>query len=329
MIVAAGCGSIDRSALDPLRGDAEVVADAGIVSPGSDAGLAPMDVAAARDAGNPPTDTGAPLMVVDVGTDPVDTGPVIVDSGPPPRDVGPADPCAVNTACGTCTPRNGCGWCIDLGVCASGASSGPTGGQCARANWAWQQRDCPTTPPVDAGSPVDVGPVGPPDACHACAAFAPVTFCAGSGACLPYDGCGTDNCSVCAAPATGGDNCASPPVVVNQSGHHRAVFTTCGLADNIDTNCGTAGPDMVIAVTVARAGRVTVVLTSPPGVAMSLGYDVTFASQTCADSRAGRTCNGNTSSNSQTIDITLPAGTYFLYVATTQPATVVVDSTLP
>ncbi len=331
IFLSAACGSIDRSALDPNAvDDAATTSDTGGTIPGSDAGgtrtdaAGRTDVATLVDVGTidvPRPDDVVIVMPVDAGPPPVDNGP------PPPRDVPAADPCASSAACGVCTARNNCGWCDDVGACLTGTGSGPNNRACASANWSWTQRDCPTTPPppVDAGSPVDSGT----STCRACTAFAPVAFCSGPGpgTCLAYDGCGTDGCSTCAAPMLGPDNCATPQTPISGSGRRRAVFTTCGLADDIDTNCGTPGPDMVLAFTVARGGQVDLVLTAPPGVGISLGFDIGPTS--CANARTGRFCNGNTSSSTQSVNTMLPAGTYYVYVATSQPATVVVDATLP
>ncbi len=84
------------------------------------------------------------------------------DAGAPPRDSGsPADECISATSCSDCTGRSTCGWCG--GRCWRGMSSGPIGGSCGDAPWAWTSGQCSATPPPrDAG-----GGVSP--ACQQCA----------------------------------------------------------------------------------------------------------------------------------------------------------------
>ncbi len=50
--------------------------------------------------------------------------------------------CGTRTSCATCTPAGGCGWCRTRGVCVAGASSGPSGGECAASDWAWISAAC-------------------------------------------------------------------------------------------------------------------------------------------------------------------------------------------
>jgi len=58
-------------------------------------------------------------------------------------DAGSSDPCARNTACGTCTPVANCGWCGATRQCVTGTTTGPIAGSCA-SGWAWQPVDCTT-----------------------------------------------------------------------------------------------------------------------------------------------------------------------------------------
>ncbi len=194
-----------------------------------------------------------------------------------------------------------------------------------------------TPPPIDAGAPaVDAGIVASVDAgvatdtgCRACTAFAPVAFCPGSGLgyCLAYQGCTTASCAVCAAPTMGGDDCASA-VVLSATGRQRSVVTTCGARDNIDTSCNGAGPDIVVGLRVARRGRVVARMTVPAGVTVNFGYDL-LGSMSCANDRIGRQCVSRTAAVTQNMELTLDAGTYYLYVVTSQPTSVVVETELP
>lgn len=191
-------------------------------------------------------------------------------------------------------------------------------------------------PPVDAGTPpppVDAGPPPPVDAgspsCRACTAFAPVTFCpgTGAGACLSYAGCSAEGCSVCAAALAGGDNCSNP-IVISTSGQRRTVVSTCGARNDISTGCnGRGGPDIVIGLRVARRGRVVTRMTVPPGVSVNYGYD--FPARGCRAESLLRPCSDNSNSTTQGFDLTLDAGTYYLYVATTMASTIVVETILP
>jgi hypothetical protein len=197
-------------------------------------------------------------------------------------------------------------------------------------------------PPVDAGPPpppppVDAGPPPPPppprDAgdptCRACTAFAPVTFCpgTGAGACLAYAGCTAEGCAVCASAMAGGDNCSNP-IVLSASGQHRTVVSTCGARNDVTTGCnGRGGPDIVLGIRVARRGRVVTRMTVPVGVSVNYGYD--FPARSCRDEAAIRPCSDNSNSTTQGFDLTLDAGTYYLYVATTVASTIVVETILP
>ena len=198
----------------------------------------------------------------------------------------------------------------------------------------------PPPPPVDAGPPpppppVDAGPPPPPPrdaggpACHACTAFAPVTFCpgTGSGACLAYAGCTPEGCAVCASALSGGDNCSNP-IVISTSGQRRTVVSTCGARNDVSTGCnGRGGPDIVLGLRVARRGRVVTRMTVPAGVSVNYGYD--FPARSCRDEAALRPCGDNSNSTTQGFDLTLDAGTYYLYVATSVASTIVVETILP
>jgi hypothetical protein len=191
--------------------------------------------------------------------------------------------------------------------------------------------DVPAPPPdvpvvgFDVPAPPDV-PVAPPDVpppprdiptvCEACTAFAPVAFCAGTGACRSYAGC-LNNCSVCVAPTVAGDSCSNAPVITAQ-GRSRSVFTTCGATDNLNAGCNRSGPDIAITLRVARAGRVAARLTVPEGVGVVFGYDRVGGQ--CRTDSTVRTCNNATPQRTQGFDLTLGAGDYTLYVVTTAPS---------
>lgn len=182
--------------------------------------------------------------------------------------------------------------------------------------------------PVDSGATTDTG-AATDTGCRACTAFAPVAFCPGTGLgyCLSYQGCTTEGCAVCAAPMMGGDDCGSP-VMLSATGRQRSVVTTCGARNNVNTSCNGTGPDIVLGVRVARRGRVVVRTTVPAGVTVNFGYDL-LGSSSCANERVGRRCAGGSPAVTQSIDLTLDAGTYYLYVGTSQATTVVVETELP
>ncbi|MDB4928013.1 MAG: hypothetical protein JWM10_497 [Myxococcaceae bacterium] len=102
-------------------------------------------VASPPDAGTAPTDTGV-TNPTDLGTTPADLGT-------------PTDECSDAANCGACTGRSSCGWCA--GRCWRGSSSGPTGGSCGGAAWAWTSGQC-SAAPADAG--IAITP-----ACQTCA----------------------------------------------------------------------------------------------------------------------------------------------------------------
>jgi len=185
------------------------------------------------------------------------------------------------------------------------------------------------TPAVDAGTPVVDAGVATDTGCRACTAFAPVAFCPGTGLgyCLAYQGCTSASCAACATPTAGGDDCGSA-VVLSATGRQRSVVTTCGARNNVDTACNSSGPDIVVGVRVARRGRVVVRMTVPAGVTVNFGYDI-IASTSCANDRNGRQCVSRTAAVTQSTDLMLDAGTYYLYAVTSQPTTVVVETELP
>ncbi|MFO0625512.1 MAG: hypothetical protein U0325_07815 [Polyangiales bacterium] len=183
------------------------------------------------------------------------------------------------------------------------------------------------TPDVVMPRPDVITPVDRPTVCEACTPFAPVDFCRGTGmgACLSYAGC-ADGCAVCAAPAMGGDTCANAPVISTRD-RSRAVFTTCGASDNLNAGCGRTGPDIAVTLRIARTGRATARVTVPEGVGVVFGYD-RFGGACRTDSSA-RACNNATPQRTQGFDETLTQGDWTLYIVTTVPSTVVIETDLP
>lgn len=181
--------------------------------------------------------------------------------------------------------------------------------------------------PVVSAPDVPRPPTDHPPACEACAAFAPVRFCpnTGSGACLAYAGC-REGCSVCAPAVLAGDTCASAPVIATR-GRNRTVLTTCGAGDNLNAGCGRSGSDIAITLRVMRAGTVSCRLTVPEGVGLVFGYD--RLGGRCREDSIGRTCNNSTPQRTQGFELPLGPGDYTLYVVTTAPSTVVVETELP
>jgi hypothetical protein len=156
-----------------------------------------------------------------------------------------------------------------------------------------------------------------------------VTFCpgTGAGACLSYAGCTSEGCATCASALAGGDNCDNP-IMITTSGRRRTVVSTCGARNDVSSGCnGRNGPDIVVALRVARRGQVAARFTVPDGVSVNFGYDL--AARSCRDEATLRQCNSNNTATTQGFDLTLDAGTYYLYVATSAAATIVVDTTLP
>ncbi len=188
----------------------------------------------------------------------------------------------------------------------------------------------PDVPPiVDAPPPPDVAPPDAPPVCRACTPFGPVEFCPGTGsaACLTYASC-IDNCVVCAPALRGGDGCGPDVPVITRRGRSRTVLTTCGATDNLNTGCGRTGPDMVFAVQVSTTGRVAFTYTAPAGVNLYVGFD-SVGGTTCRSDSAARTCTGTSPSNERSSSATLPSGTYYIYITTSAPSTIVVDAELP
>ncbi len=185
--------------------------------------------------------------------------------------------------------------------------------------------DVPPPPPDAPPPPSDTGPT-----CRACTAFSAVQFCPGTGAgsCLAYAGCSAESCLVCAPAVRGGDACGADVPVISRRGRSRSVFTTCGASDNVDTSCNRAGPDIVIAARTETSGRVALTFTTPPGVDVFVGYDW-IGNTTCRPQSLTRTCAGTSPSNERAASATLLSGTYYVYVSTSVPSTIVVDAELP
>ncbi len=170
-------------------------------------------------------------------------------------------------------------------------------------------------PDVVTPRPDVVTPVDRPTVCEVCTPFAPVAFCpgTGAGACLSYAGC-ADGCSVCAPPTVAGDTCSNAPVITTRD-RSRAVFTTCGASDNLNAGCGRTGPDIAVTLRVATTGRTTV--------------RVTRAGGACRNDSSQRACNNATPQRTQGFDVTLNQGDWTLYIVTTVPSTVVIETDLP
>jgi len=172
-----------------------------------------------------------------------------------------------------------------------------------------------------------VTPVDRPTVCEVCTPFAPVAFCpgTGAGACLSYAGC-ADGCSVCAPPTVAGDTCSNAPVITTRD-RSRAVFTTCGASDNLSAGCGRTGPDIAVTLRVATTGRAIARVTVPEGVGVVFGYD--RAGGACRSESSQRACNNATPQRTQGFDVTLNQGDWTLYIVTTVPSTVVIETDLP
>ncbi len=188
----------------------------------------------------------------------------------------------------------------------------------------------PDVAPVDVTPVVDVPVTDTGTTCRACTAFAPVQFCpsTGSGACLAYAWCNIESCAVCVAATHGGDLCGADVPTITRRGRSRSVFTTCGVADNLDTGCGRSGPDIVVAARTETSGRVALTFTVPAGVDVYVGYDW-LGNTSCRAQSLTRTCAGTASSTERSVSAMLLAGTYYAYITTSAPATVVVDAELP
>lgn len=183
------------------------------------------------------------------------------------------------------------------------------------------------SPDVVPPRPDVVTPVDRPTVCEACTPFAPVDFCrgTGTGACLSYAGC-ADGCAVCAAATAGGDTCTNAPVITTRD-RSRAVFTTCSASDNLSAGCGRTGPDIAVTLRLATTGRVSVRITVPEGVGVVFGYD-RFGGE-CRTDSTQRACNNTDWQRTQGFDQTLSRGDWTLYIVTTVPSTVVIETDLP
>jgi hypothetical protein len=183
----------------------------------------------------------------------------------------------------------------------------------------WVQTDCNVTPPPDVPTPADTG------TCATCPGATEVAFCAAvsSTTCLRVQGC-AGGCRTCTAAVTNGDNCGSP-VIINARGRSRTIMSTCGLRDDVNTNCGTGGNDGVFALRLSAAGAYSLRVTTPPGVTASVGYD--GPGRGCQANSGTRRCLGTGTPLGQS-GVGNPGELYF-YVATSQPATVVIDADLP
>ncbi len=148
-----------------------------------------------------------------------------------------------------------------------------------------------------------------------------MTFCAapGTGAGIPSAGCTADSCATCATATAGGDN-GSNPITISASGQHRTVITACGASNDLDTvsllPCGWPVAD------VSRRGSLC-----RPGVSVNYGYDCPAV--VCRKQRLGRPCSDTRTLSMQGFDLTLAAGTAYLYVVTSVPSTIVVETLLP
>lgn len=71
-------------------------------------------------------------------------GATNVDAGAESRvdGGGIVDSCASSLDCGSCTARDGCGFCESDARCVTGDGSGPSDGTCTASDWAWVQSDC-------------------------------------------------------------------------------------------------------------------------------------------------------------------------------------------
>lgn len=91
------------------------------------------------------------------------------EGGTYPYGSGSSPDCAAYTACGSCTPVSGCGWCFAPGGGGGACASSPD--QCVSEagefTWTWNASGCPAVdasvaPPGDAGAttapPSEAGP---------------------------------------------------------------------------------------------------------------------------------------------------------------------------
>jgi hypothetical protein len=93
----------------------------------------------------------------------------------------------------------------------------------------------------------------------------------------------------------------------------------------VNTNCGTGGNDVVFALRLSAAGAYSVRVTAPPGVSASIGSD--GPGRGCSSDTDIRRCLGT--GTQRTESGTSVAGDRYFYVATSQPATLVIDADLP
>lgn len=242
------------------------------------------------DTGAPPVDTGiAPPDDTGVAP-PVDTGPQPVDAGPPPVDAGPPP--------------------MDVPAPPVDVPTPPV--------------DVPP-PPVDVPAPpVDTGPMcmpcmgGPPGAVRFCGA----STCPGAG----VVGC-TNNCATCTPPPSlRGNTCQTAPLIDGR-GQVRTLLTTCGAADNLSIGCNRAGPDIAVGFRVQTRGRTRGTFTVPQGTIVNFGYS--NRNEPCTNTTTQRVCNNAEARSTQSFDLLLDAGVYYLYVVTSQPTTIVFDLDLP
>ncbi|MBL8601684.1 MAG: hypothetical protein JNK72_07160 [Myxococcales bacterium] len=242
-----------------------------------------------------PQDSGAALdagpVPVDDGPAPLDNGLPPIDNGPPPIDNGPPP--------------------VDV---PAPIDSGP--------------------PPVDAPAPIDSGPPPvdtptPTDRgnCMTCnPSDTTPRFCAGTGAgaCQAVYTC-ENACGGCAAPpASQGDRCNTAPVITAERGRTvRTVLSTCGAQDNLSIGCGRTGPDIAVGVRVQQRGRVRGTFTVPPSASINFGYG--GRNENCINETSVRPCNDATLRSTQSFDLVLEPGVYYLYVVTNTGSTIVFD----
>lgn len=82
---------------------------------------------------------------------------------------------------------------------------------------------------------------------------------------------------------------------------------------------------MVFALRLSESGAYSVRVTAPPGVTASIGSDV--LGRSCANDSPLRRCLGTATQQTET-GVGVFGDRYF-YVATSQPATLVIDAELP
>lgn len=153
-------------------------------------------------------------------------------------------------------------------------------------------------------------------------AFCPAT----PGSCPPLAGC-ERGCQTCTVPRVGGDHC-SAPLLLGGREHLRVPVSTCGAANDINLRCTVFGPDLAIGLLVEVPGRVRVRAATEPGVGLALAYDP--FPLPCMNDLRERSCVGPFDmSNNRAVDFNSRGGTHHIFVATSRPATVVLDIDLP